>query len=594
MLRKASPPLSKPATALPAASRQRVSLAVRLVAPPYLLLTLGAVLHALLGARPGGLLPFYARLAYGWWVASTFALVQIGLGRTILLRLPLRGWAPRPSARVILWAALGACASYALLLVLALLKSLNHGGGWIYFALTLPPAIWGLIPLLKASSLGGRNDWILHHRNPGFRALLWSAGAIGILCLLPILAQTLLPNSDWDGAMYHLPNAQHFLKGEVAEVFPLNYCMDDPGAAHLFYALALSLGAEGAIIPLSFLASAALVAAVYAFGAHWWGRAGGVWAALILASMNLVWEVGVTPKIDSFASLFFVLGCGLLVECLAGEATAAAPCILAGLMLGAAAGVKHTALVLAVALMPLLLLATLARLRGVSWRARAGVALLASAACLFPSAFWYARNAVRLRDPLYPHLHGMVYRDDDGRTVRFDDAYSRFLASHPLPADADQAIRGSVFAFSVTSPDSHPPASLLNLADVVVRPDRYETRPLHRISPLLLLFLLVPAFCRNRAGVALFAIGLGSFVVLALQTNTSRHAMPPLVLFAVGAGAVLASITWQPGPRRRRRSHRRRRSRQRLGRNEKARADRRRRVPLRQRRRDPVAQPRRL
>jgi len=71
--------------------------------------------------------------------------------------------------------------------------------------------------------------------------------------IFPFLIQTFLPNSDWDGAAYHLPLAKRFLEGQIFEVVPDFDTYNFPGNIHLVYAVFLALGAESAIIPFNFL-----------------------------------------------------------------------------------------------------------------------------------------------------------------------------------------------------------------------------------------------------------------------------------------------------------------------------------------------------
>src|SRR5262245_36128917 len=156
--------------------------------------------HVLPGSGTGT--RFWLHRLYGFCVAGGFALLLVGVGRAVLLLPWLRDCRLTPSERALFGFALGACAASTALLVLALVAGLTLVGLSILGIVALISALIGFHrPTAKEEmTREGSPRWL---RACSLAVLgLWS---------VPHLIQTPLPNTDWDGAMYHLPLAERYL-----------------------------------------------------------------------------------------------------------------------------------------------------------------------------------------------------------------------------------------------------------------------------------------------------------------------------------------------------------------------------------------------
>lgn len=364
-------------------------------------------------------------------------------------------------------------------------------------------------------------------------------GAAGMaLWTLPLLVETLLPNSDWDSALYHLPLAERYLDGSLwgrDAYFP---AFSFPGAVSLQYAALLSLGLEAAITPLNYQIAVLLVIVTIAVGRRIGGRNAGVWAAAIFSTTPILWQLGVDPRVDGFLCLAVLLAAYALVSFV--QEGKDLHLKLAAVALGAALGCKYTALPFVVAIGGV----------GIGFRLwgstgnRGLPRLLATTALLvaLPNAGWYVSNLVIHGDPIFPMLRGNYLETADGEHERLDranteerDAHLRDPATRRLLAELEQA------------PTVDAPSNLLNLVGLIQDPERYSVKPNHGLGFLLLLSLALPLALpgrpeRWRGAVVLWGLGWGGFALLGSQTNLLRYVAPVLPMLAATAAALITRV----------------------------------------------------
>jgi dolichyl-phosphate-mannose-protein mannosyltransferase len=131
------------------------------------------------------------------------------------------------------------------------------------------------------------------------------------------------------------------------------------GLVGLLYRL-LGRPSELAAIGINLVAGAATVPLVYWIGRRWWGRAAGIFAAVVVAGSEFQIAYSRTALTDTLFSFLFLLSLALTAICLERQQWPRAG--IAGLAVGACWNVKyHGWLVLAIALLPIGARAAVAR-----------------------------------------------------------------------------------------------------------------------------------------------------------------------------------------------------------------------------------------
>ena len=361
------------------------------------------------------------------------------------------------------------------------------------------------------------------------------------LWVQPLLMQTLLPNSDWDSALYHLPLAERYLEGALFGRDPWFPGFAFPGAPHMSYAVLLALDLERAITPFNFWVTVGLLVTTVALGRRVGGRAGGLWASVLFSTTPVLWQLGADPRIDGFLCLTV----GLAVLAVVGFAQEGrdVQLKLAAVALGAAIGCKYTALPFAAAVA---LVALVFRLRSQTG-ARGLAHLLVTCGLLVavPNAAWYGANLVIHGDPLFPMLRGNYVPGPDGEREHLARAHTEEDAESLR--DADVLARLAAYE---KRPRSDAPEHLFDLFDVVRSPDRYAVKPHHGIGPLLLLSLLLPLALpanpeRRRGALLLWVLGWGGWALLGSQTNLVRYVAPVLPLLAASGAVLITRLPWR-------------------------------------------------
>ena len=462
--------------------------------------------------------------------ALGLVVVQSGAGARLLDRLGLRdslatherllyGWVAGFSATTLVWmvlAAAGALGPVSISLVLAALTA---------FA---APAV---------RELAGRAWRVLRTLDRPGRVTVAVVLVVFALWVQPWFVETLLPNSDWDSALYHLPLADRYLTGSLWGRDPYFPAFSFPGAVHLLYAALLALGLEAAIVPLNFDVTLLSLVATVAMARRIGNRAAPTWAALAFATTPILWQLGVDPRIDGFLVLFVTLATYALARFTQKGDDAYLE--LAALCLGAAIGTKYTALPFVLAIAAL----------GVGFRlwgsagTRGLTRLLATMALLVavPNGAWYVANGVIHGDPVFPLLRGDYRVTSSGEHVHLSRA-----DEEQEPGDLrDSKIQRRLRAFE-QAPMKDPAANLLDLVTLLREPDRFAVKPNHGMGALLLLSLAMPLVIRRRpenrrAGLVVWGLGWGGYLLLGSQTNLLRYAAPVLPLLAATLGVAVSA-----------------------------------------------------
>jgi hypothetical protein len=366
-----------------------------------------------------------------------------------------------------------------------------------------------------------------------------SLGVVALaLWATPLLVETLLPNSDWDSALYHLPLAERYVDGSLWGHDPYFPAFSFAGAVSLQYAALLALDLEAAITPLNFQVNVLLLIATVAVGRRIGGRSCGLWAAAVFSTTPILWQLGVDPRVDGFLCLTVLLAAYALVGFV--QEGRDVHLKLAAVALGAALGCKYTALPFVAATFGV----------GIGYRlwgstgSRGLSRLLATTALLvaIPNAGWYVANLVIHGDPVFPMLRGNYLETPEGERVHIARANTEELSEHLQDPDARRLL--AVFE---QTPTTDAPSHLLDLVSLLRDPDRYAVKPNHGLGLLVLLSLALPLALparpeRRRAAVVLWALGWGGFALLGSQANLLRYAAPVLPMLAATAALLIARI----------------------------------------------------
>lgn len=341
---------------------------------------------------------------------------------------------------------------------------------------------------------------------------------VGVFAYVTVRA--LGPATDWDALMYHLRLPDQFLdaggmyrpedNGHVAFV----------GLPHMLYLPLLAAGSAPGPAVVSAWYTMALGLAILVAAR---GTLGDRTARVSLAGFwgsGVILLVAVTPRVDTILAFYLLLvHCALLA---ARDGDGDRRLILAGLLAGAAVGVKYTALLYFVALAPfaMWLLARRAE-RVLATTALLGIVTLAAA---LP---WLGKNAILLGDPLYPYLTAATPEPWLSRVLD-SQSYAALMEGGP----GEQLARAQ---------------GRFNVVDLFMAPDRIsvEQEGSGYRPTFLLLLLPLALWCRERRELAWLALPALAYValVVTLQPATSvRYLVPAMApLTIVAAHALLAT-----------------------------------------------------
>lgn len=457
----------------------------------------------------------------GWITAALFVGLQVltGVG---LLR--LSGVSRLDGISRLEVGVLAGCAGYFVnSLLLGLLTAV---GCTVWFA-AIAPAL-AIVVLIVAPGASWQQS-----AEPGTRGVRAAVIAGALVFLAPYFVQTLLPDADWDSAMYHLPMASAFLEQGLWTDAYVSSALYRPGVVQLAYAFLFTIDAQAAILPLNFLTVLGTAAAVLALARNLAGTWAAVLAVLVFAGVNLLFEIGLDARVDAALVFFVVAGTlALLLWQRAPQQRALA--LLAVMAASLALGTKYNG-----ALLAGLLLAASAVL-GLRKSVDRKMGTVAVAAVLMlPGGFWYARNAALFGDPVYPFRAGPMYRDAEGKLTRRELGPLIPKSAAPGPGAVAEVQRLGRKDGGATERKRAVAGPLL-FFDAMLHRDKYTTKPYHWLSPFLALFLLLPLVARGPPALLLLALTIGGYLLVFLSTHELRYAAPLFPLMAASAGIVLA------------------------------------------------------
>ena len=369
--------------------------------------------------------------------------------------------------------------------------------------------------------------------------------ALGLAALAawawPFWIETLLPNADWDAALYHLPLAERYLDGSLWGRDPYFPAYSFPGAVQLLYAALMSLGLESAITPLNFQITLLTLVATVVLARRIGDRRSPIWASVAYSTTPILWQLGMDARIDGFLTFAVVLAVYAVVRF--AQEGRDPHLALAALSLGVAIGCKYTAWPFVAVLGVVGIGFRLWGPRGTRGLGR----LLAVAIVLLavPNAAWYVANTVLHGDPFFPVLRGDYIESVSGERVHLARADEELEAARLEDPD----VRARAQLFEATG-KSHAPRHLLDLVDVLRNPERYAVKPSHGLSPLLLLSLALPFVLpvppeKRRGALLVWGLGWGAYLLLGSQAPVLRYAMPALPLLAAATGVLMTQVRWR-------------------------------------------------
>lgn len=487
-------------------------------------------------------------LVYGYWVCCSFILAQVGIGN-VIFKLPFLRNSDLLGIPLLMFSfGAGFYISNCFLTLVAIFKWINGFGIFIYVLICIPVIIFGLKAINDSILLPIRAINISSNNSIKNR---WLFILLIILWVLPYFLQTFLPNTDWDGAWQHLPLPKLFLEKGISWVTPGFMQFDFPGAVHLVYSLFFFLKAESAIIPFNFIIALGIVASVYYFADHFFGKYTARWAAAVTAAINIMWEVSLTPRIDSFLAFFCFLGVYAFLLWIQNSKKTGL-LIVTGMTLGVAMGIKYTALLFLPVLSLVIIIHSLlnSKIKSVI---KFTPLLLTVVVLVIPSGWWYARNAIKLGDPVYPFISDDIFYDNNGNKIKLQPALQKHIENMPSRENIESVFTKTgldVFLDwednSGKTPDrrvlKYWRNGLFNGWDIIINPDKYSRKPYHEINPFLFLFILLPFFDRSKISLYLYIIGAFFFASIATKTHILRYALPAFPLISVGASRVLSKI----------------------------------------------------
>jgi len=490
----------------------------------------------------------WASLAYGYWIAISFILAQIGLGR-LTMRLPIFRDSNLTGITFLIFSfGIGFYITNCFFTLSAIFKWIAGFSIYTYIVLSVPLIIIGYRTFIDFVYLHKEFKDKSSDSDLTKRWIIWLVGFLFLIWILPYFIQTLLPNTDWDGAWQHLPLPKLFLERGISWVNPSFMQYNFPGAVHLIFSLFFFINAESAIIPFNFIIALGIVVSTYYFADHFFGKYTARWAAVITTAINIMWEVSLTPRIDSFLTFFCLLSVYAFFLWI-NNSKKSSLLIVSGMMLGMAVGIKYTAAAF------IFVLALLGVVHvSLNYKKKSPIKslplILTLTTLLIPSGWWYARNAIKLGDPIYPFISKGIVYDSHGKELNFYPAIKKHVENMPSHEKIEAAFNKTglhMFIDWENNPDrifkqnnsKDKRLGLFNIWDIFKNPENYQRKPYHEINPLLLLFILLPFFDRRKISLSLYVIGCFVFVSIAAKTHILRYVLPVFPLFSIGASKVL-------------------------------------------------------
>ena len=257
--------------------------------------------------------------------------------------------------------------------------------------------VYAGLTIFGALSVFAIVGWFTHIAKSKPKILLDRLALLALIPLLVSLVGVLTPSTalDWDSIAYHLAVPKIWLHvGHVSSVSYIHHS-NFPAAVDGLFLIGLKLGGQVGAKAFVWWFTAFGTLAIYGVLGDRFGKKAGAISALIFASIPMViWESG-TAYIDVAHGLF--AGFGFYFAALHIESRKREDAILAGIMLGLAAGSKYTGLQ-SIGIAGLLMLI-------MGDRKLAAQAIgIAVAVC----APWYFKNWIVVGNPVYPFFYSVL------------------------------------------------------------------------------------------------------------------------------------------------------------------------------------------
>lgn len=451
--------------------------------------------------------------------------VAYGIGRRALDLFP--GLALRRGERLVFGVGLGMSVLGTALLAAAFVHVLHPIPIVLLLAAAAAMGRRPIRELPRELSSGTRNWW---SRTPsGWRA---AALAVTALAAIALFLQALLPPTDWDVLMYHLPVPKAFLDAGGLTVPIGNLHVAFAGLLHMLYVPLLAFGSPSAPALLSAACALLLAAATAVLADRFVGNRTSALALLLLWSTTVILLVSATARVDVALAFLLVLSTHAALAACESERTAEW-LLLAGVTAGAAVAVKLTAALFAIALTPLVVWSVWQRSRGVV--RGLPLVLCFGVPLLLVAAPWLIKNGVLLGAPFYPVIGG------HRAPPWLAGLYPGGVPWSSVPHEAFRALA------QVRQP--------FNFTDLIFHPARLtpEAEARHYvISPFLILVPGALLLRRARSALWLLVIGLlfGALIVVPRGTTNLRYLLPAVPLLTIVAAAVADRLArWLPGAR---------------------------------------------
>lgn len=352
---------------------------------------------------------------------------------------------------------------------------------------------------------------------PGWFGVLLVVGAT--LAATASFVSALAPPLAGDALCYHLELPKRFLADHRLIFSSHDDNSTFPLLTEMWFLWGLAIDGPAGAQLMHWLAGAILAGAGYVLALPILGRKWSVAAAVFVLLTPGVNNQMTAPLNDVALALFTTLSLAAWLQIERSDGSGGWAML--GLMIGGAVSVKYTGLVFA-AVLGLLVIARVVRLRTAERSAWLRGACLAATSAVIIAGPWYARAAYHRGDPLFPYL----------------SEHSREGAPSKFPETKTPLGRG--FGALIDAPWM-----------MTMSPERFGGRA-HQLGPLFLMLVpcvLLTAKGRELRPLLLTAAAYGGCCVM-LRQNV-RFLFPLVPILAVVATAVLRDLAqWDPVPRR--------------------------------------------
>jgi hypothetical protein len=409
----------------------------------------------------------------------------------------------------------------------ALLFSLAIGCGVVSVSILFLGFLSGLRPMILSGLMA---LWVFLARSQIPKVLRLSAQAsiqfkeqsnaltlaiFGIVAVF-MISRALLPPTDWDSLMYHLR-----LPGQFLEIGKIFFPEDNLHVAyvqliHMLYLPLLAYGSVAGPAILSAFFALFFGLTVFAFARRFFEAQTAALSFQLLWSSTIVLLTAITPRIDvTLAQFLFLAHFALLLTSRDRKFF-----YLSAVLLGLSVGIKHNALIYALALSPIIMWINWSRDRSVTGSLlRPFYFGVISLSISLP---WLAKNWWLFGSPFYPLF-----------AKRQIDSWLAFLYSEKvIPASADPNIKTMLSEVRVP----------FNLIDLFVNPGALSVEgeaAFYFFSPILLCIVLwAISFTKNQIlnGLMIPAIGYGAVLIVFSPSTNLRYLIPvvaPLTIASV-------------------------------------------------------------